>query len=451
MDFLDSSVLPQSVHHMILLKYLLVLTFIIFFTYVGILFGSLAFSLYFKRRAVKTSNEQFKKFSKDLIDQITFNKGTAFALGIIPMLSTMFCYAQLLHLTKVETPFYIFISVLFLSAALVLIYIYKYTFHIKDIFKVAEAKDKVVEGEDSLKDEISSYSHKTLKLHEKSGLYGFILLIVATYVFTGAVQLASDTNSWQSDYTFLGMIFSLNTIAHYLQFITASVALSSATVLYLFYKPESHLSQKSEEYSSFVKNFALKIGLIAVISLPVIIAFTVFVQPVSSLSFEMFGITAVALVILLFLSSLFYLMVKESSLKYRSWLIYLLIVVIAFLILKDQYSFDTATKMHTEILSANYDAYEKKQNESLGISAVKINGADIYNGRCIACHSFDHKVVGPPYNETIPKYEGHIADLVKFIMNPVKKNPAYPAMPNQGLKPNEADAIADWLLKNYKK
>ena len=33
----------------------------------------------------------------------------------------------------------------------------------------------------------------------------------------------------------------------------------------------------------------------------------------------------------------------------------------------------------------------------------------------------------------------------------MKKNPDYPAMPNQGLKPKEAEAIADYLMITYKK
>jgi cytochrome c len=39
--------------------------------------------------------------------------------------------------------------------------------------------------------------------------------------------------------------------------------------------------------------------------------------------------------------------------------------------------------------------------------------------------------------------------LVKFILNPVKMNPAFPAMPNQGLNPKEAQAVADYLLEKY--
>lgn len=85
-----------------------------------------------------------------------------------------------------------------------------------------------------------------------------------------------------------------------------------------------------------------------------------------------------------------------------------------------------------------------------GIGIVQISGADIYNGKCIACHQFDKKVVGPPYKETLPKYEGKMDELIKFISNPVKINAEYPAMPNQGLKPNEAKAIAEYIMATYK-
>jgi cytochrome c551/c552 len=144
-------------------------------------------------------------------------------------------------------------------------------------------------------------------------------------------------------------------------------------------------------------------------------------------------------------------MIKESSYKYSPILIVLFIILFALLAIQDQFAIDTSSNKQSAILAAGYDAYELKINEEMGIDTKPISGEDIYNGRCIACHRFDVKVVGPPYNQTLPKYEGKKDDLVAFILNPVKKNPDYPAMPNQGLKPKEAEAIADYLLNTYKK
>ena len=36
-----------------------------------------------------------------------------------------------------------------------------------------------------------------------------------------------------------------------------------------------------------------------------------------------------------------------------------------------------------------------------------------------------------------------------FILKPKKINPEFTAMPNQGLKPKEAEAIADYIVKIY--
>ena len=51
--------------------------------------------------------------------------------------------------------------------------------------------------------------------------------------------------------------------------------------------------------------------------------------------------------------------------------------------------------------------------------------------------------------DVLPKYDGKEAQLVAFIRNPGKIDPAYPPMPNPGLRPNEAEAVAEYLLKTY--
>jgi cytochrome c len=47
----------------------------------------------------------------------------------------------------------------------------------------------------------------------------------------------------------------------------------------------------------------------------------------------------------------------------------------------------------------------------------------------------------------LPKYGGKKDQLVAFVLNPIKKDPAFPPMPNQGLKPAEADSIVSYLLR----
>ena len=80
-----------------------------------------------------------------------------------------------------------------------------------------------------------------------------------------------------------------------------------------------------------------------------------------------------------------------------------------------------------------------------------LSGKDIYDIHCASCHRFDKKLVGPAHFDVLPKYVGKEAQLVAFIRNPVKVNPEYPPMPNPGLKPQEADAVAKYMLEEYAK
>lgn len=457
MDLLDQSILPQSPHHLLLLKYLLALSYILFVPYVSVLFGTLSYSLLFRRKAEQTGENIYKRFSKDLIDLITFNKGVAFALGVVPLLSSVFGYAQLLHTSGLNVPEYLFLSLIFLIIGLFLIYTYKYTFHLKDIFKYAQEKKELSENEEILTEEIASYSIKTGRLHKKSGFYGMIFLVISTYLFVASVNLASDSLSWTSGNNLFDLIFSLSALIDFLQWIIGAYAITSAIIIYRFFRSNSEVLVTDENYRAFIKSFTLRTGLIATICLPIMIVLSVVTRPVNTLSYDFFILISSIMILLLVASILIYIMLKDShevpvgsTIKYSSSLIFLLIIIFAFLVIKDQFAFDTATKMQTEILTKEYDIYQAKLQEEMG-TAAPISGLDIYNGRCVACHNFDKKIVGPPYNSTLPKYEGKKDLLVKYILNPVKINPEYPAMPNQGLKPKEAEAIAEYLLTTYKK
>ncbi|PKL81754.1 MAG: hypothetical protein CVV24_13650 [Ignavibacteriae bacterium HGW-Ignavibacteriae-3] len=421
-----------------------------FVPYVSVLFGSLAYSLYFKKKSEKSGDAIHKKFSKDLIDFITYNKGIAFALGIIPLLSSVFGYAQLLNKSGLNVPEFLLISLIVLIVSVFFIYTYKYTFHLKDIFNFAGKNTKAGDSEQDINEDLASYTEKTGTLHRKSGQYGFILLLISVYLYGGSVELAADTARWESGNDILGVIFSIPAVLAFLQFISGAFALTSVVLLYIYFRPNSEVKIYDEKYGAFIKKFTLRNGLVATALFPVIFVISLSVRPINSLSYEFFITVIAVLILLLFSAGLFYLMLKEVNVKHVSALTYVMLLIIMLMVIKDQFAFNTSTKFQTALLSRDYGMHEQKMMEEMGISAP-VSGADIYNGRCIACHSFDRKIVGPAYNQTLPKYEGKKELLVKYILNPVKINPEYPAMPNQGLKPQEAEAVVEYLLTTYKK
>lgn len=448
MDLLDKLVLPQSAHHMVLIKYLLVLSNMLLVPYLSVLTGSLIFSLYQKRCAEKTNNINTYRFAKELIDLVTFNKSIAFALGIVPLLSSTFGYAQLLHLSNSRVTGFLLFSVLLLFVAIVLVFTFKYSFHFKDIFSAAE--EKGVASTELEKEELSQYSHNSKSLNKRAGVLALYFTIFAVYFYVGSVQLAIDSERWTISTNIFSVIFSLTTFVNFLQFFVGSLALTCIIVLYKYFRPNTE-SKKNSDYLDYIKNITLKYSLIMTIAFPLFVAVSTLVKTKVALSFMVFIYSAVVILLLLLISSLIYVMMKEKHLKYNLQTLFLFVIALFLLIIKDQYAFDTSSKKHFEVLSAKFVDFETNIKAEFGVGGPAISGIDIYNGRCIACHNFDKKIVGPPYNETLPKYDGKKADLVKYILNPVKVNPEYPAMPNQGLKPKEAEAVADYILSTYKK
>lgn len=120
------------------------------------------------------------------------------------------------------------------------------------------------------------------------------------------------------------------------------------------------------------------------------------------------------------------------------------------LTVSDQLSLGNSTKTHSAVLNSKFEiefAKLKKETSKAG----GVSGEEIFKTKCSACHKFDKKVVGPPYRETLSKYQGKVSELTKFINNPKKINPNYPPMPAQGLKPAELKAIATYILEEVKK
>ena len=206
MDLLDQSVLHQSSSHILLIKYLLGLTYVLFLPYVSILFGTLVYSLYFRRKAQKSGKSIYRNISKELIDAITFNKGVSIALGILPLTIFIFGYAQIFHLTGSGIPFFLIVTLFMFIIALLLIYTYKHTFHLLDIFSYANGIKAEENQESYLKEEISEYNKQTNLISHKSGRYGLIVLIAVTYIFTGILQLASNPSGWENSTTFLNVL-----------------------------------------------------------------------------------------------------------------------------------------------------------------------------------------------------------------------------------------------------
>lgn len=444
MEFLDKLVLPLSYEHLQLLHYLLMLVLFMFIPFIGLIIGGTTLSVYFKSKGLNEGNENYLKYSKDIIDIVTLNKSAGIILGILAFFAGILILIQVLHTAGLGTINYLISSFILIVIGLILVYTYRYSLSFTNIFD--SIKD-VKFSDESLSGEVAKFREGNQSLGAKSGKYGLILLYIAMWIFTAAISLIIFTHKW-GDRNFFYVLFSWEVLSKYIHFLAFSFAFAGAAVLFGTFYWEGGKKIIDEDYKYFVKSITVKIIFAASLIIPLLLIIDLFALPLNALSGSVFGFALIALLLLFWAYHLLYSMIKYSSVKLSGLLFFVLFFSILASITKDQLTVINSTQLQTEILSKHFDEYLAGL-KSQAAGPVEINGEEIFQNICSSCHAFDHKVVGPPYQETMPKYEGKMNNLVAFILNPTQNNPGYPPMPNPGLKPNQAKAVAEYIMQTY--
>lgn len=444
MEFLDKLVLPQSAEHIQLLHYMSMLVLFLFIPFISVVFGGTFLSYSFRKRFNKTGDKTFLRFAKDTIQLLTVNSYTGLILGIVPVLTLILIFAQLLHTTTFPTVSDLALAFLLISVGLISIYAYRLSFALKIIFDDVETKS----SEDFVKEEFSNYQTKTSKLTDNSVRLGLIFLFLGIWIFISALTSAIYFNTWKPT-SFFETIFASKVIVNFLIWLCISFALTGVTLLFMFLFWKKDKIKVTDDYRNFVVTISSKYALYFSLPLPVLILLNINLLPDSLLSGSMFFYSIISLIFLFIALNFIYLLYYKKQYKYSPYLFFTFLFAVLSLIVKDQFTINNATKYHSVVLSTEYDKLlAELKGEGKG---EVINAAELYQVRCGACHKFDQKLVGPAHFDVLPKYIGKEAQLVAFIRNPVKVDPAYPPMPNPGLKPAEAEAVAKYLLEEYER
>ena len=445
MDFLDKLVIPLSPEHLLLLHYIAILIFCLFVPFISMLIGGTFLSLYNKRKGIKNSDDTHIRFAKDVIEIVTINKGTGIVLGILTLLTAILIYVQLFHQANVPTVNYFFGSTLLVTIGLVFVYIYRYSLTFNEIF------DAVKENENAdadAVDEFNKFRQSSKKLSNKTGVFGIIFLVIGSWLFTAGATIATYHSDWGS-HGLLAILFSGDVILRFIPFLLMAAAFTGAVVLFIFFGWDGGKENVSSEYKEFVRRKCIHYSSYGALLIPVFLLINLITLPNNALSYSVFTYSTIALILLFFAFHYLYVMYKNLSTSYSIHIFFVLLLSIFAIIIKDQLAMGNATKKQTVILASNFEQTMQKLTGENTIA--KISGEAIYKNICSACHSFDHKVVGPPYVQTLPTFKGNVDELVKFILNPTQKVPGYPPMPNPGLKPAQARAVAKYILKEVKK
>ncbi len=422
MNFLDSLVIPQSSEHIQLLQYLLVLLSFLFIPYIGLVIGGTFLSIIFRAKAQSSEDDNFL-FSKEVIRFLTINNSAAMVLGIFPLITSTLIYAQLLNKTAAPTISYLFYSILFIFFGFIFILTYK----------------NIITGNNQKKSSVFLF-----------GWPGLIILLIGVWFYFCAVVSAANPEVW-GDSEFYEYLLNATVLLKLFNFLTIAFALTGSAVLFVYFYWEGGRKNLSEKYSIKIKSTGIKLSFFFTLLMPLFIIINILQLPPFSITGSLFLYSAIALILLLISYHFLFAMIRDKNTQYSGHIFYFVLLAVMILLVKDQIAMDNSTKLQTAKLSLEFETSMNKLLEERGVVKAEINGEEIFKVRCAACHTFDTRLVGPPYKETLPKYEGKQDQLIAFILNPVKINPAYPPMPNPALKPDEAKAVAEYIMSTYKK
>ena len=440
MDFFTGLIPAPRADYLLLNHFIIIGISALFLFYISILFGSLFFSLMFNSRARSENDPISERFSKDLIETFIGNKTTGIVLGILPAIILLITLSQNLYDTAMPVTRDFFYVVILTSAGYVFAHLYKAAM---------------------LKEE-GNYQQQQLL-----GTIAVLSLVSTIFIFISSTSLILFPSRWTLIKWPLPIFFDFNIVVRFMMFFISAFAIIGSSIIFFFFNWNGGKEGMGEEYENFVLKFSGGVSLGAVIILGLLLVWDFKTFPEVALGgaykFPLFGfpvaidnyMIALTIVFLLMVISLMlYSILTKVDVSKGTQIFILLIIAVIALSANDNLARDTALTEHNLYLHKLTEDFKREvelqRSELRGSTEPDaVMGEEIFNTKCFACHKFDQRLVGPPYIEVMPKYENDMEALVNFVLNPVKVNNDYPIMPNQGLKPVEAKAVAKYIMEKY--
>jgi len=451
MGIFDSLTIPLSTNHLLLVKYILTISLLVFIPFLGMVIGAAFISVYFSGKGKGSGSgisQQFERFSRDVLERLTITKYASFAMGVLPLISVTFAFAELLQGAKTIVMGTMLLGDLLLVIGFIAIYSYRGTFFVEGVlnsFKKISNIDEV-KSKDAL-DQINEYEENLHGANSRYGKLGLWTLLAGAYMFVGSTTLASSPESWPNVNNVLQVVFSMGTIFNFLYFLSVAGVVTGGAILFYFFQWQGGMPGIDEHYGAFIKDFASRLTLVSAILLPLFIFMKFLWLPDSAQSPDVFLYMVITLVLIIILCNFVYTIVRNSDIQLASVTFFLIFMVLTFNIIKDQTAMGNALSDQTKLIAEKFEK-EVTEERSKTVNTTGVDPDAIFNSKCIACHRFDVKLVGPPYNQTVPTFNGDVNKLADIIFSPspTPLNAGYPTMPNQGLKKKEALAMAKWLI-----
>ncbi len=421
MDFLTQHVIPPTAQHMSLLEFLAVVTYAIHLPYVAMVMGSTAMAMWLTFSDHEIPNARFARLAGDLIDTVLGNRFAMLVLGVMPLFTLPFIYGQWFVGAPVAPVKYIVLGIPGVLVGLVVLALYRKSF--------AERKSN-------------------FQMHMGLGTLGLGILMASYFVLMSTVARLHDPEKWFRLKNLLIVLLNWNVIWKFLFFVHLAFALTGAMILFFLLRWSRERAVGDAEYAAFVRKFGAGVGLAFCFALPVFFLFYVFTSPDVVFDNTNYLLATAVVFVSMLIAFAFFGALRSREPRFGATTFTLFMIVFVLAGSFDVRAMANANREHARIIGQAAEKAVMEREVALETAMAEARGANLgeetFNKVCMQCHRFEEKLVGPPLATVLTKYNQE--SLKAFIMSPSKVDPAYPPMPNPGLTPAQAEAVAAYEL-----
>lgn len=416
MDAINEVLMPPQVKHLQVISYLVYFMLLLHLPYMGMVLGSSGLSAVYNRWK--------PDMSKDLIKMSMGNIWVWLGLGVLPAVTLAFLFKAMLFNTTIPIHMFMLRIIALLAVGFLLLTVYRKT-------------------------------GKTL-----IGFAGVAAIMGYCFHLINFMALLLFPEKW----AFLKgpipfPLFYITPLIQFGGFVLLTLIITGAGILFIYYRwPEKRLAQ-DVPYYNFLRYHGYGLVLVGSLFMPLVIFWDLYNAPGYSKSISVFVISGlIVIAVFLLLSAVAWMLkhYKNPVPRFSTAVFIIALALFGLVIGKDRTlqanaSMDTmeALKMDAEKVRGEEEAKREEIYSKSMVPDEKL-GESIYNELCTACHAFDKKIMGPPLNSVLPKYIDKQDALISFIKNPVKVDPAYPAMANPGLSTIKVKSVVKYLMNRFK-
>jgi len=284
------------------------------------------------------------------------------------------------------------------------------------------------------------------------GLPGLLLLLGGSFHLLATLTFLIYPEKWPLMPLPVPFLFSIQAVLQFKLFVTCALVLTGALILVAYFRWPERPAFDDEDDAVRVQRFGFGLALAGALAMAPLLIWDLYAAPLQALAPDVFRAAAVMLALLLVAALLAAAMMRHQHARYGGLLLALALGLLGLFTYQGRAMHHHAAR---EVLTRvadeageEYDLLVSAQEEQYQAGPPDAQlGEEIFDQKCTSCHAFDRVVVGPPYNETVPKYANDPIALAEYILAPQRINPEYPPMPDQGLKPREARSAALFLLR----